>query len=754
MTGRSPGAPAEARQKRAPRKRTVHQAIECGQAGFLDALCAVLAQPPLLARLEHLNLSFNMLDVAACAAIREALVHNRTLLGLHLEGSCADVDAAGFVRTHAPGTSPPVLCDRDPSEAFAELAARPWPKPEPRSGARPRPSGQTSVTSRSGESEPGPKAPSDAWTPLMTCWVCAQWTSRRFSVCVPATAGVVRLHTSFERPPWRGTELTATRASAARVEDDGVLEFAVERACPPGESAFFFSVDGVLLLGDADRRAPWAKARASRLVPAPALVPGARQRRTACDDDELLVNVCRQGPAGELRCLPREAALCEALPSSGEADALVRLPHPGDPNLSGSPNLKEDAGGPEGGSSQSPSRPLAWGAEERPLQECFEMDWDACEVDAVLSTRTEQAKSRKIMLEHAEQLAAAFRFFASLPEPKPEPEPKPDPERELKLEAPKQEAPSASPGDEARNEEARSAADYASVLMSRSGFLALWERTTDAELCPLHVAVAIFEASLVGQRRRVALLLDITREVADGEMLVRQTKAATTAEVRRFGMLDALSRPRFLEAVIKLGLACFGEAEPYESAALRRFMDECFLPKAPRLRRGVNDASGALRTLARANLPVLRRFFERHCDAAGGMGLARWEAGLAQAGCLRSCDAGGDPSDPGGAPNSDLGDGEGGGDGYGDGVCPQRVFVSCLPHAPHDAPMHVGYARLAFDSFLVAVCRLVEDLHLAQRRRSPRDVNDVNNVVDVGREVLHDLCLASHDSRHERLVGL
>jgi hypothetical protein len=133
-----------------------------------------------------------------------------------------------------------------------------------------------------------------AWTPLASCWLCAGWSQRQLSCCAPRDA-VVRVHLSSDG--WKPLAMEPTHIGAVsplaaraieRAELDtgarfDMIEFHAFAVVPPGEVAFYFSVDGRFVLGDMEPHKAWRLCAAAATVPPPLdlVRPGAAPAETA-----------------------------------------------------------------------------------------------------------------------------------------------------------------------------------------------------------------------------------------------------------------------------------------------------------------------------------------------------------------------------------------------------------------------------------------------------------------------------------------
>ncbi|CAK4473298.1 unnamed protein product [Aphanomyces euteiches] len=181
----------------------------CPNHSIATALASSLTNNKVLA---HLDLSNNALDAKACAILTSALLTNHTILGLHMTGNQAKVDARGFL---LPLTTPIELhtqhkfCSIKHFEIHQE---------------------NSDVTPSS--------APSafDAYWPYVdrACWLCGRWSEHRF-VWTPSSQKIdakakVKLHLSID--DWTGHDMTRTHEA-----------FMLYRMLPPGKTKYFITVE-------------------------------------------------------------------------------------------------------------------------------------------------------------------------------------------------------------------------------------------------------------------------------------------------------------------------------------------------------------------------------------------------------------------------------------------------------------------------------------------------------------------------------
>lgn len=692
----------------------------------------------------HINLSYNLFSEGVCHRFADALQNDRTTVGVHLDGNAAFLDPLGNVIVRPPSTEMQdgqTTTDLDASETLQEFIR------------------QTEILPFDVRFD----MIASAFHPRATCWLCAGFLPKRFNICA-AKQNVVCLHTSFDVPPWSGCPMVECKFAEARSIDTiepsstklsskieriattamrlgeelfDMAEYAVNRICPPGEVAFFFTVNGIPVISDLEQQVQWKSTHAhDRVLPPPAQ-----------DPDNFYVNIVSIEPRQSLsrKALGHDTKL-------GYSDASFRLAH--------SPStwaLRQETDGMLSGSDLSakvsesiaqsrkkqydpmclyipgalkefwyrcPPRSLelkpgpniieqnvdtikstSWvnhrlkahfraqfGRDAR--VQLFEADWVASEISSVISSRVEQERTRSLLDERYDILSDTFLYYTS---------------------------------SDLANDEPRSG-----MLISQEGFIQFFEHISEESssvlsLCKEEQALELFNLAVSEQQDRYikefrARKLTMTRQ-ATGDLV-------SSGAMEGSHLAWGITRPRFMNLLLKIALASFEKEEPRESAALSKLMTSFVLVRAQRFdRRGyiqtrLHDTS--VHEILRRNIPTMLRLYANNTGRYQGgfeaawMSVGEWIRGLKQAGFLatsnnpalgfniRGSQSGTSSSIPiqrrssASNPASDF-------SSYGD--LHQRaatlVFAACIPQTPHDEPTHDRYFKMDFISYLLAMSCVV-----------------------------------------------
>jgi hypothetical protein len=162
-------------------------------------------------QLYHVDLSHNLFSEADCTTIQQGLLANHTIMGLHLDGNEASVDALGFLGKRGvfnPGSG----------HIFMRLL--------------------------------GPSKLRDAasWRQVSNCWICERWSEIEF-IWEPGVSGI-----GDRDPIYLHLDIDEWKPDLMERDADGV--FKVARMCPPGQVRFFFTHDGIVRLAHDKPRKP------------------------------------------------------------------------------------------------------------------------------------------------------------------------------------------------------------------------------------------------------------------------------------------------------------------------------------------------------------------------------------------------------------------------------------------------------------------------------------------------------------------
>ncbi|ETV99412.1 hypothetical protein H310_08108 [Aphanomyces invadans] len=188
----------------------------CPNHSIATALATSLANNKVLV---HLDLSNNSLDTKACTILAAALVGNHSIVGLHMVGNQAIVDARGFVR---PQTTSIALQAQHKHCAIKHFELH------------------------QDNQESNNSTTLDAWWPYVdrACWLCGRWSEHRFA-WTPShkqdAKAKVKLHLCID--DWSGDEMH--RSSDM---------FVLYRMLPPGKTKYFITVETEVAPGDVKRQ--------------------------------------------------------------------------------------------------------------------------------------------------------------------------------------------------------------------------------------------------------------------------------------------------------------------------------------------------------------------------------------------------------------------------------------------------------------------------------------------------------------------
>ncbi|KAK7238923.1 hypothetical protein SO694_00026161 [Aureococcus anophagefferens] len=199
------------------------------------------------ATLTHVDLSHNNLAAADLRTLGDALKHNFTVMGLHLEGQEARVDALGFVVG--------VRDDARPRRRGDPPAPRGARRGRGSSGQRPGIAAAGTDRAAAGHNvfsrilTPGSRVVGgDRWKASGCCWICDRWVEHRFvwspgesdAGATLASDSVVRLRASFDG--WEPKAMHAVGNQGERRAGPVRPKLELWRMVPPGASQYCFAV--------------------------------------------------------------------------------------------------------------------------------------------------------------------------------------------------------------------------------------------------------------------------------------------------------------------------------------------------------------------------------------------------------------------------------------------------------------------------------------------------------------------------------
>ncbi|KAH8058075.1 hypothetical protein JL720_14117 [Aureococcus anophagefferens] len=197
------------------------------------------------ATLTHVDLSHNNLAAADLRTLGDALKHNFTVMGLHLEGQEARVDALGFVVGVRDDARPRRRGD-PPAPRGARRGAESRAAPGIAAAGTDRAAAGHNVFSRI--LTPGSRVVGgDRWKASGCCWICDRWVEHRFvwspgesdAGATLASDSVVRLRASFDG--WEPKAMHAVGNQGERRAGPRAQARALAHGAP-GASQYCFAV--------------------------------------------------------------------------------------------------------------------------------------------------------------------------------------------------------------------------------------------------------------------------------------------------------------------------------------------------------------------------------------------------------------------------------------------------------------------------------------------------------------------------------